>query len=44
MYSAKVLGNDGGGNQMSLNHSKHKAAMAAAVKAKKQLPHGAKKK
>ncbi len=44
MYSAKILGSDSGGNQMSLNQSTHKAAMAEAVKNKKQLPHGHKKK
>lgn len=43
MYSAKILGSDSS-NQLSLNQSNHRAAMNAAVKAKKQLPHGAKKK
>jgi hypothetical protein len=44
MYSAKILGNEGSSNLMSINHSNHKAAMAEAVKNKKQLPAQPKKK
>lgn len=43
MYSAKVLGNGGNGS-LSINQSKHKAALKQAVKTKSHLPHGAKKK
>lgn len=42
MYSTKVLGNSNA--TLNINHSNHKAALAQAVKDKKQLPHGAKKK
>lgn len=42
MYSTKVLGNSAG--PLSINHSSHKAAMKAAIKNKKALPHGSKKK
>lgn len=34
MYSAKVIG-PSSDNQLSLNHSNHKAAFTASVKAKK---------
>ena len=44
MYSAKILGNDSGSNLMSINHSHHKAALADAVKNKKQVPQAPKKK
>lgn len=43
MYSAKILGTDANAS-LSINHSKHKAAMNDAIKNKKQLPHGNKKK
>ncbi len=43
MYSTKVLGNSTAGT-MSINHSSHKAALKEAIKTKKQLPHGTKKK
>lgn len=42
MYSAKILGQQT--NTLNINHSNHKAALKAAIKGKKQLPHGAKKK
>lgn len=42
MYSAKILGSSN--ETLSIHHSKHKAALKQAVKDKKHLPHGAKKK
>lgn len=43
MYSTKVLGHDANA-ALNINHSTHKAALAQAVKDKKHLPHGHKKK
>ncbi len=42
MYSTKVLGDQSG--PLHIHHSAHKAKLKAAIKAKKQLPHGPKKK